>query len=1220
MEKVVFLRRTLQRPATTSRAPRPWSPPWRVLLALLLAASPARAVRVTEFGVACYDGSARISWIELAGNADERFDHAIGIRTLDRAGTVLWEAPDVYIKLSGAGGPISWFDPTRRLGITTAETVDRLGMDPRSCPDLLMGTPLDTLAGTIVLFKGSATLQRIDYGEGRAVQAPPPGTSMLRGSTSWAIETSPRINTMFDGGTGFPALDHEGCLGAPSWSISGLMTRCVDGSTGGQYIELVARGGGVIDPSILVRVLDHAGQLLDEFTPFQSLIGQPIHDGENWLIGGPSFEPGTLLSPDVALPVALDPMGGTIEVGGTFRGVHWTQDVFVYGSSAVPAPAAGYAYARRAGQALTLTLPAPRNSMGAAQVPLGCGFDPYAPFIRELSLACASGSTTGQFVEIGLLSGEITLDGSYDLSAFDHTGTLLFSMPAVFGSLAGRVVGPSNGVLISAPGPEPRPRADVQMPALLDPVAGRIALARNVGGVSGTIASLSYGTSEHPRPPDGTSLDSDDARTYQLRSYPTPAGLLGPAPLENCEYVDGPPSVVPRQIGIACRDGSDAGLFLELFAAGGTHSVDSNLGLRLVTDDAAPPSTIFPLLPPGSAPMPAGGHRLWASAGFASRTGSAPDEVLPALAKPPREVRIFRRDPLTALDQDVDDDALPIGSLSPGHGYLRDESGRYAEIVGPTPVRADGLTIVDTDCYPPARPDEVRVRELLLRCRDGGDDAQYVALGSTGPDAVTSAGLSLRAFDAGGARLFDIAVPTVWPGGPEPRWPESVIVIGGGPGFRERMGISPDMTLPAKLDSVGGRLELVLREAGAERVVDQVAYGTQGASLPIPGASLEWTPDGFVPDERPNPSNSNGESARSECLGACADRRLIVAGRDQYQGSDAQAEVGFLGARAGYDAARGTFQLRSGTTSAAAELPDRFHVVGLPDGTPVTVRMSIRMAATASRMCGNGCAGPSAGLWMSSGTSTDSTTFTDSGVRDLAWVRDVRAGEDFDVDLRPTVVADSLEGETASLLGRLEVGELAPGARLVSCLGFDSERARPVGTGTIASMAGGIRISWHVDPSVVSSGTLDRASGPDRWQAVDARAPDANGLLEFMIPNAPAGQTDTYCLSWTDQFGTNFSPALTVGPDAAPVLSLDGVYPNPSTGVLSAHVRIPTAGIVRLEALDVAGRIVASQSAWRTAGTYQVPISPGHAFAPGVYVVRLHFQGSVVRTTAIVLR
>lgn len=155
---------------------------------MLVAASPAHAVRIAEFGVACYDGGARVSFIELSGNALERFDHTIGIRTLDRSGTVLWEAPDIYAGLNFA---IYWVpDPPRHIGIVTPETRDLLGMP--MTPDLLMGAPMDTLAGSIVLFRGAAVLERIDYGEGRAVQAPPPGTSMLRGPTAWASPfTSP---------------------------------------------------------------------------------------------------------------------------------------------------------------------------------------------------------------------------------------------------------------------------------------------------------------------------------------------------------------------------------------------------------------------------------------------------------------------------------------------------------------------------------------------------------------------------------------------------------------------------------------------------------------------------------------------------------------------------------------------------------------------------------------------------------------------------------------------------------------------------------------------------------------------------------------------------------------------------------------------------------------------------------------------------------------------
>jgi len=69
--------------------------PWSSVLPVV----PARA---------CNDGRARVSFIELGGNLNERFDHAIGIRTLDRSVSVLWEAPDVYAGVSTLGGPISF--------------------------------------------------------------------------------------------------------------------------------------------------------------------------------------------------------------------------------------------------------------------------------------------------------------------------------------------------------------------------------------------------------------------------------------------------------------------------------------------------------------------------------------------------------------------------------------------------------------------------------------------------------------------------------------------------------------------------------------------------------------------------------------------------------------------------------------------------------------------------------------------------------------------------------------------------------------------------------------------------------------------------------------------------------------------------------------------------------------------------------------------------------
>src|SRR5262249_46493350 len=114
----------------------------------------------------------------------------------------------------------------------------RLGMSAID-PDLIMDSPMDTLAGSIVLFRGGASpriLERIDYGAVRAVLAPPPGTSMLRVTTTWAIDPTPTVQPLSSGA--FPGPGFEGCLDAPIWGISGLMTRCDDGSTVGQYIHL----------------------------------------------------------------------------------------------------------------------------------------------------------------------------------------------------------------------------------------------------------------------------------------------------------------------------------------------------------------------------------------------------------------------------------------------------------------------------------------------------------------------------------------------------------------------------------------------------------------------------------------------------------------------------------------------------------------------------------------------------------------------------------------------------------------------------------------------------------------------------------------------------------------------------------------------------------------------------------------------------------------------
>jgi hypothetical protein len=244
---------------------------------------------------------------------------------------------------------------------------------------------------------------------------------------------------------------------------------------------------------------------------------------------------------------------------------------------------------------------------------------------------------------------------------------------------------------------------------------------------------------------------------------------------------------------------------------------------------------------------------------------------------------------------------------------------------------------------------------------------------------------------------------------------------------------------------------------------------------------------------------------------------------------------------------------------------------------------------------------------------------TESGLRFFSMSMLVHAGEPFDVDLDAAVSA-AVPGDSATVDGRLEFSTLPDGARVVSCLGFDSELARPVREPRIESLAHGLRIAWTADPQVVRSGTLERTSESDLWQAIGTQTPDASGTLSFVDAHAERGRALSYRLRWEDLFGTHVTPAVPITLDPAPGFALDGVRPNPSTGVFAAQVRIPESGVVRIEALDIAGRVIASQSAWRPAGVHQVPLAPPGGLAPGVYVVRLHYRGLVSRTTAIVLR
>ncbi|MCE9626889.1 MAG: T9SS type A sorting domain-containing protein, partial [Candidatus Eisenbacteria bacterium] len=79
---------------------------------------------------------------------------------------------------------------------------------------------------------------------------------------------------------------------------------------------------------------------------------------------------------------------------------------------------------------------------------------------------------------------------------------------------------------------------------------------------------------------------------------------------------------------------------------------------------------------------------------------------------------------------------------------------------------------------------------------------------------------------------------------------------------------------------------------------------------------------------------------------------------------------------------------------------------------------------------------------------------------------------------------------------------------------------------------------------------------------------------------------------------------------------LFGARPNPSHGALRVAFELAEPDDVRLELLDVSGRVVARTAQSLAAGSHSWPVP--NTLAPGVYVIRLHTAGHNARTTAIV--
>ena len=149
--------------------------------------------------------------------------------------------------------------------------------------------------------------------------------------------------------------------------------------------------------------------------------------------------------------------------------------------------------------------------------------------------------------------------------------------------------------------------------------------------------------------------------------------------------------------------------------------------------------------------------------------------------------------------------------------------------------------------------------------------------------------------------------------------------------------------------------------------------------------------------------------------------------------------------------------------------------------------------------------------------------------------------------------------------------------------------------------------------------TVYRCATGTVWRELGRLQADGSGNLAFLDRDVSQGERYGYRLGVLADGREFFAGEVWVSVPEA-VLSLEGVRPNPTSGSLAATLEIPEAGNVRLEVLDIAGRVVETRRLWLEPGRHVVPLAPPNALPPGVYTVRMRYRGLVAQAAAVVLR
>jgi hypothetical protein len=165
---------------------------------------------------------------------------------------------------------------------------------------------------------------------------------------------------------------------------------------------------------------------------------------------------------------------------------------------------------------------------------------------------------------------------------------------------------------------------------------------------------------------------------------------------------------------------------------------------------------------------------------------------------------------------------------------------------------------------------------------------------------------------------------------------------------------------------------------------------------------------------------------------------------------------------------------------------------------------------------------------------------------------------------------------------------------------------------------GSVTLRWYLSTDDAVACTVHRRTPGESWRILGAGVPEGTGQVVYHDDSVSPGGRYGYRLGVRVDGG----PEVFAGEGWVDVPSSAGdLGPRVTNPVLGGDVIVsfaPPAGRdVRVELLDVAGRVLETRDVRGTGARQNLTLAPSHALAPGVYLVRIRLDRPVVVRVAV---